>query len=644
MCYFIRLILLLIVLFGYIFLLKDKFEFNFGKSLFLSMTLIMFLISIFSLCNIMLIGFYFISIFGFSYLIYYIIHIIIKKQKIIEFFNCPSFIFFLFSIIIIIFASSKVTVLMNWDECSYWGTMVKRLFYFNTYVGGNEFHSMYYPPAITSFNYFIVKYMGMKDSSIYFSQYLFIFSGMIFLIRNIKWKSIITGSLGFFSGWLFLILLLRPFLLTIYSEIPLILLVGIAINLLFTEEKKIDYIFVCIMLMNAVWIKSNGIVICGIVMLMALFQFIYYLFHNSKTKVFIFNKNGFYYLAKKISEYKYLLLIILAPLLAYFCFNLFLTFHNISNPQSLNGGLIAFIKALLLDNQMTELTLNYITALGKNYNYSYFNMSSIFLLVLFIIGFIVLDNIYKNKEEKIRKNKHIGIIYFISYIVYVAALLYSYYFLFSRPEANILASFDRYINTFIGSAGIGLIGIVIYFGIPNEKEISNKMKNYVLIVFLFLIAVINTGELCLFIKQLLPKTSTPTYEQIEKGKLISEEYKDYFNDKDKIHLIIQGDYGMTVWATIYYMTPLKLYDPRFDGDNWSIRTPNSIEIDNTTILSAEEYISYLEKEQFTHVLVIQSDANFSKQYSEIFDTDSNNYIREGIYKFNSQTKHLDFEV
>ncbi len=643
MDFFVGVPLLIIVLFGYIYLLKDKFDYNFGKSLFLSLVLIMFLISVFSLWDIMLIGFYGISIVGIGYFIYFMINNTVKNKKSFEFFNCPAFVFFVVSIIIIIFATNKIDILMSWDECSYWGTMVKKLFYFNTYIGGENFHSMYYPPALTSFNYFVVKYLGMRDSAIYFSQYLFIFSGMIFLIRNIKWQQIGLGIVGFLSGWLLLVLLLRPFLLTLYSEIPLILLVGAAIILLFTSRKKIDYIFVSILLMNAVWIKSNGIVACITVMLMALAQVLYNLFKEGKINKTYLDK-GISCFIRKILKYKYLLFVILSPLISQICFNMFLNIHGISNPQSLNGGLTSFIKTLLFDNEMNSVTWSYFDALGKNFNYSYFNMSSISLLSLFIIGFLFLRNIYKNREEKINENKYIGVVYFISYIIYVTALLYSYYFLFSRHEANVLASFDRYINTLIGSIGIGLIGIVIYFSFSKDKVISEKMKNYLIIMLLILFSVVNTSELGRFVKQLLPKTEPPTVEQIKTGKFIGEKYNGRFAKNDKIHLIVQGDYGMTVWATIYYMTPLNLYDPRFDGDNWSIRTPNSAEEPNTSVMSKEEYIQYLEKEKFSHVLIIQSDKNFSKQYSEIFDTDDKNYIVEGVYKFNLETKHLDFEV
>lgn len=639
MQFYFGILAFLFVIFGYILFLNDSYDFNFGKGLFLSVVIIFTLMSIFSLLNIMNIGFWITTLFGWIYFIFSNMLKIKNKQKLFKIINCPSFLFFIFFLVIFTFAAKKVTILMNWDECSYWATMVKRLFYFNSYVGGNNFHTMYYPPALTSYNYYVVRFLGMQDSSIYFAQYFCMFSGIIFFVKNIKWDQLVTGIMAILSTFMFLILLLNPFILTLYSEIPLIMFLSIASLLLFTRKEKMDLFFVAMMLFNATLIKSNGIVACIAICFMALGQLISITYNN-----YLKEKKSLKTIIKTIIKEKNIIIVIISPLIAHFSFNLYLNYYSISNPQSLGeNGIKSFFTALFVKNENTEIIYKYFNALNSNYNYSTFNLSSMLLISMIIIGFIVLKNIYDSTDDNINNNTFFPFACLTGFFVYVFTLLYSYLFMFSKFEASILASFDRYINTFIGGIGLGLLGVIIFYLFPNHKKIKNKMHNYFLIIFLLIIATININDVYIFSKNVVPWTEPSTVVQIESGKEISRKYQRYFSNDDKIHLIIQGDYGLTVWSTIYYMTPLKLYDPRFDGDFWSIRTPKSEYIENTNILSPENYIQFLKDKNFTHVLVIKSSDEFSVQYNSVFETNKEKYIAEGIYVFDKEKEVLVFK-
>lgn len=628
MGFFCGIVLFLVVIFGFILFYRYKFHYNFGKSLFFSIVSIMFFNSLFSLFDLLLFGRIFLIAFGIFSLVFNVINAIIKKDNVFSYFKNFSFLLFLIGLIVIIGASYKVNILMGWDECSYWATMVKRLFYSNSYLDVSNFHPMYYPPALTSYNYFVVKFLGMNDNSIYFSQYFLILSAIIYFVRNIKFKDWFYGICEVLIILLFLILLLEPYILTLYSEIPLILIASIGCILIITEEDKNDMIFAFMLLFNATLIKSNGLIVCVLPMLIMFFKLLRLFIFNYKKTDKNFLLTFFINIWKLIKNNLLNIFVLLSPLLAQFAFNVYLKINNIFNPQAIPSSLlhkmIDFIKIIMSKN---VIVTNYFNALSNNYNYSTYNMCTMLLFTIFILFLLI----FKNKEREdivIKNNKGIIFAYSLSFIIYVFALLYSYCFMFSEGEALILASYDRYINTFLGTVGLSIFGIFIYF-FEKKKKTYSKIILYVFVSFF---AIVKLSSIIDFGQLVLPITNSNTNENIVLGKEVAEKYSKCFNNDDKIHFIIQENYGLGAYSTIYYMTPLKLYDPRFDGDNWSIRSSESIDEKNATVMSADEYIDYLKRENFSHVLVIKSSNNFNRDYSSIFET-KNGQIVEGIYKF-----------
>lgn len=637
MKFFIGIFLFLIVVFGYILFLKNIFKYNFGKSLFFSTMIIMFLNSIFSLFDILNFGRIVIVLFGFISFIFNIVYSIIKKEKLFLYFKNYSFLIFILGLIVIFGASYKVDILMGWDECSYWATMVKRLFYSNSYLDVAKFHPMYYPPSLTSYNYFTVKFLGMTDNSIYFSQYFLILSACIYFIRNIKFKQFLYGLCNILILILFLILLLEPYILTLYSEIPLILIAGIGCSLIIINEDKYDMLFAFVMLFNATLIKSNGLIVCILPMLIMFFKLLNLFIKNYKKYYKNFVINFFVNSVKLIKTNLLNIFVFLAPLLAQFCFNIYLKINNISNPQAIpNALLIQLINFIKLIIKKDAVVNNYFNALSNNYNYSTFNMSTIVIFAFFIFVLIYFKN-KQSDDEVIKSNKYIIWGYILSFVIYVFALLYSYCFMFSKGESLVLASYDRYINSFLGAAGIGIFSILLYF-FENRK----KYDKFILYILLLLLTVVKFSSIMDFGQSILFFTKSSTNENIILGKQISEKYSKCFDENDKIHFIIQGNYGLGAYSTIYYMTPLKIYDPRFDGDNWSIRIDDSINEENSTIMSSADYINYLNEKQFTHVLVIKNSYEFNKGYSDVFETRDGN-ILEGVYKFDKLNGKLLYE-
>lgn len=543
---------------------------------------------------------------------------------------------------LIVVVTRKIYILMDWDECSYWGTIVKRLYYFDSFIGGENFYTFYYPPALSSYQYFIVKILGMQDRSIYFAQYLYIISALIFVIRNIEWKNLVYGILGLLSAFMLLILLLSPYIFTLYSEIPIILTLACSIIFFVTHENNKDLVFVGMMLANLSLIKSNAFACSLLTIAVIAFSIISTFIDNLKGEKItpkVLGKK----LINTLKEKIYYVILIFVPFISQLCFNKYLQFHNVSNTHSINIGISQILQEIFNNSEIQPIITNYFEALSSNYTFSKFNLSAVLLISLFIIGYMILLKIYNKTSKKLEDNKFIGIAYFIIFFVYATILLYSYIFLFSRFEASLLASYDRYMHAFIGGAGIAFIGILIYFIQSEEKLINNKIKKFIIIVFLIILAVINIAELFNTIKLFYPEVEMSTKDAIILGNDVANRYFSYFKPSDKIHIISQGDYGLSIWSTIYYMTPLKIYDPRFEGSMWSIELPGESKVPNSTQITGEQFIDYLEKYGFTHILVIQTHELFYEQYGEYFiNLPKDNTISEGIYKFNKEDRKLEY--
>ena len=120
-----------------------------------------------------------------------------------------------------------------------------------------------------------------------------------------------------------------------------------------------------------------------------------------------------------------------SPFFASLIFKVFLRVYNISNPQVAGTSLKDFLFALLRDTDNSDVIVNFANALNKNYNFTTFNLTSMILILIFIIGFLIVKKICKD-DETVLINKYIFVAISLSFILYSASLLYAYCFLFSR--------------------------------------------------------------------------------------------------------------------------------------------------------------------------------------------------------------------
>ena len=225
---------------------------------------------------------------------------------------------------------------------------------------------------------------------------------------------------------------------------------------------------------------------------------------------------------------------------------------------------------------------------------------SIFFSVMFVLSYIQKDKIIK------RKIRLLNLWILLSALVYTVLMLYLYCTAFSEDEARVLASFERYMSTYLFTA---LFLVYATFIVFTECGIKAQILVGILVLDNVLVA---TG--C---------------EQLVPGKLNNEEPKEteistLINDKiqnksisldDSILVITGGDEIMTGVYLTYYCSPVAI-------------DCESVEI---IVLDASNSVSSKDYSKYSHILfcsVANIDEDCFKKLGDIFagDTIENNSI------------------
>ena len=172
----------------------------------ISVMLIILIIYPFGFFNRLDIGVYvveFISVICLIYLIYRFIKSIINK-KVLDFFRnlfTPALVVYILFYIYFIYINRN-RLFSSWDEFSHCGTIVKNMFYFNSYGTNPETIVAFrgYPPFTAIFEYFAQKVVNSySEGRIIIAMNLLYISMVLPIFRNIEWKKDLSKLLIYVS-------------------------------------------------------------------------------------------------------------------------------------------------------------------------------------------------------------------------------------------------------------------------------------------------------------------------------------------------------------------------------------------------------------------------------------------------------------
>ncbi len=400
-------------------------ESNYGKSLplvFISSVLVLYLSQI--IFKSFLIGFYLLlmlALFG----LYLLIRNIKNKDFIDRYLTNG---FYLFIILFLVLALYNYKREFNiYDEFSHWGHFVKSMYYKNNFYSFDtlSFAHKEYPPFFSLFE-LLWCYLSnfFNEAIITLSIHVFEVS-IVFTYYIDSYKKDIKKTL--------LLMIISALLMvtfdyqentlgSIYVDYP-IMLYYVYLFLLTLKVKDNKYNFILLTLSLSMFLLTKQVSIALYLVILFLFICLYF----NKTKGFFIN----------------LISLIIFPLLTYKSWSLVIRNINVTKQFDLSVNDVLSLSNGLSDIQKSTSN-NYLSALFKTgLTNGPLKLSYVLLSIIIIILLILL--IKENKKNKLSIISSLT----ISFMGYALLMYVMYMFCFSESEMARLASYSRYMGSFI---------------------------------------------------------------------------------------------------------------------------------------------------------------------------------------------------
>lgn len=492
-----------------------------------------------------------------------------------------------------------------WDEFMHWGVMVMETLRTNSFYAVHEslltIHKDY-PPFISLIEVLWCKLFGnvYQENLCFLGLHTFMFSLFMPLFANLKinkwfdWiKALVITLCTLLIG---LTLSLMPtandlalYYNSIYIDWVLALLCAYCLSLVYKIKtiEIFDVVNISLSASALLMAKQMGMPLFLIVIAFAIIKFTYLFIKKQITKkLFILS----------------ILSIILVPILIYLSWKSIINIYDLVGQFEVQDiSYFQIIKQAITGNIEIEWQIvthnNFIEALLHRPLVNFMNMSY-FAYIAFICALLTLVTfIYK---KYIFQNICLIILYFGGSVCYALVMYILYMSSFGALEGPPLASFNRYMMSylFIGSCLVIMIAIELI----NNNDISKKGILKLLSVLLIILPFINT-------KSLSDLLITKEY----KGTSENEEFLDFIKDIEALNrgtkLLIINQWENDAGTSIMYKYAL-LYSG-IEFNIVALRTPEW-HTDFARDISFEEWIELLNNYEYIYMLF--PDDHFIEKY------------------------------
>ena len=654
--YFLKIILLFVVLGAGILFLTKKLHFSQFLAPLVTICGITTILYIFSLANFLYQGMIFtialLIILGVISFIHWPKKELPEKWKI-----SPALAAWIIAFVFIAVYSIG-TIFYSWDEFSYWGVIYRYLMATNHLPDtASNFLITNYPPFISLFQYFVGIILGNKESSAYFAQLLMSYAAIIAILPIIKWRDWKKYALAFVVCCLSVFFFDYKFQ-SLYVDLLIALFFGAGLSsAVFNEDFSADRISAVIFISIALILSKPLNITFGLVLFVLVYaDYLFKKFDLGSAKKFF---QSFF---KPFLDPRIILLFAL-PLIAAISWNFHAAqFDNKKVMLSLNDTSITSAdifpwdttkyknELLIQDSEARENDLLYdnpqvikidIKGLFRNFTvnapyrtkliiHSFINNISVkpystskytvLTSLMMILGISILSALLKKKEGKkenlITKN---DLLMLAGFILYCLLLLFAYIYYFGPYEATSSPSLQRYLGSYLLGWFL-LVVCSIYrqdsYIIHGPEINSSVVLNSALLLSLIIILPFSTYF------------HLPTSPDSHRFKVnnIYEKVAGSLTAKDKVYDVWQldSDYGFYFYMMKYFLTPIPS-----NNYGWQLG-PRVLGGDSYNVpLTADQWLKLLNDQHYTYVLISSSDYTFWQRYSSIFDTYSLRNTYEG---------------
>lgn len=569
------------------------------------------------------IGFYFML----AYSLFSIIYILYKRKdnklltKIKEtYFTNGFYAFVIVTIIVSIFDFNRMY--SHWDEYSHWGEMLKEMIRLDKFYSVSssvlQAHKDY-PPLLQLFELFIIKICGSyKETYAIVALHLLELSLFISIIPekiNNRKKMVIIGTV-FSSLLIFLTTLffdLYGIINSIYNDYFMAVLVAYSLSIIFfSKDKKSLFSLINIGISSAFLLLTKQI---GIPLyLMILFMYFGILFLEKEKQKKIITKKNIIFIVKAC------FIIIVIPVLLWFYWSNYV--KNVNIETQFNTADIELSRLYSIyqgtygrDDQKIAATKFIDSVKSQNLSTSYIQLSYIQAVLL---GLFLLYILYSNNKKIFSSKKSYLLLttLFIGAVGYAFVMWNTYIFCFKDSEAINLASFDRYMSTYVLIILYCVIMLLIYFCMINKNI---KPLVYTTII-LFLLT--NPAKISNMIPA-LTKNEKQIYEI--NADIIKKEIK----TNSKVFIVAEDSSGEYQFFVKYYANPIITNMKDF---NWPTSEDTNYK---------DYYDSIKDKiATYDYLYIANTNNEFIDNYSFVFDNEIKN---QQLYKIEKK-ENSDYDL
>ena len=508
----------------------------------------------------------------------------------------------------------------HWDELSHWGKMVKEMFrldHFYSIKSANLLVHKDYPPMISLMQLFFT-YLSGGFNEIYLIRILHLFEGSLILsfipLINDKGKNLIYKSY-FCVILVFLLTLLFDTALvvnSIYTDYVMALLAAyIIINVI--KIKKINYRnLIALSILNVFLLLTKQVSIAFY--LLILFAFVVKCLFNKE------NRN-----IRTII--RSIIFMIIIPMIFYFIWSFYIKSLGIVGQFDLSklklGEFVGIAKGTVGESWQRKTIFNYgFAIMDKSIINS--NMISLSFFQLFlIIEFIAFIKLLKEKENKKSLLTLMGV-FLLGTIGYIVLMLILYVFAFGMLEGPVLASFDRYMSTYILFCfykKIDKINLKEFYMVNNKVNLDN-IKNNMYLLFLVVILIVPTAYLKVRPDQVLIRN-----KDFDEYRNIANYIDSKVKVNDKVYIIDQNEDNGAVYKINYFSNEIMTNNINYHLD--------------TKIEDTKDYFyKYINKDllDYDYLYTYNIDSIFSEKYKFLCNDTLEERILYKIIKDKDGTK------
>jgi hypothetical protein len=531
-----------------------------------------------------------------------------QKQPDVRFWataKTPGFAYVTVMVLIIAFLSYGF-MFTTWDEFSNWGLVLKNMFIHGNFgnVEGSTLHFPTYPESVSLFLYFCMRLSGsFAESAALSGLILLAVSQLALFATQVKWGEWKKMAI------VFVILLTFPLIFfgTLYSNIYQDAIMGLifgnilCFNFLYRKKDWFYGLYMTLQFCLLAGVKQLGLILvltAGMVILADI-----WCTYNLKLR------------RQSLLEHKKLLLLGLLPLavagLVFISWKLFIRFHDIpedylskvhasdlvallkgTGPEFREKAIVDFLQRFFVVQQFGVVTLSYF---------------------LWYVGLLVGIHCLNRQRQKQEQRPFLPYLFTIpGLLCYFALMLFTYLFLFTESEAVSLASYERYVASFI----IGPFMLCLLMAIGYITNRSAKALSPTIYLGFLLVGIISLVPMTSFNSDtwLTPHTNLKKRQMRAPYEKVGEYAKIFDEKRDKVYIISQHQTGGAYWILRYNLTPIQTA-PNL---TWSLGKPYDAQDQWSRNISVSEWAAELKRE-YTLVFIDYADKRFKNEYGSLFE-------------------------